>query len=168
MKKEEAKANPIVKAEKAAGIPYKNAGQTSSFAPTSSFMGGNSAWGGQDKSTKPIIENPVSGVNKLLDKATTSKTSTASAEVTQKQQRVDMESSTQVMINIQTQQLQVQQEMVGVLHEIRDTLKVNGGSGAVNASSEEVTPPASNSANRAAEMIRAKSRDIPVSMSINR
>lgn len=168
VKKEEAKANPIVKAEKAAGIPYKNAGQTSSFAPTSSFMGGNSAWGGQDKSTKPIIENPVSGVNKLLDKATTSKTSTASAEVTQKQQRVDMESSTQVMINIQTQQLQVQQEMVGVLHEIRDTLKVNGGSGAANASSEEVTPPASNSANRAAEMIRAKSRDIPVSMSINR
>ena len=79
-----------------------------------------------------------------------------------------MESSTQVMINIQTQQLQVQQEMVGVLHEIRDTLKVNGGSGAVNASSEEVTPPASNSANRAAELIRAKSRDIPVSMSINR
>lgn len=168
VKKEEAKANPIVKAEKAAGIPYKNAGQSSSFAPTSSFMGGNSAWGGQDKSTKPIIENPVSGVNKLLDKATTSKTSTTSAEVTQKQQRVDMESSTQVMINIQTQQLQVQQEMVGVLHEIRDTLKVNGGSGAVNASSEEVTPPASNSANRTAEMIRAKSRDIPVSMSINR
>jgi hypothetical protein len=168
VKKEEAKANPIVKAEKAAGIPYKNAGQTSSFAPTSSFMGGNTAWGGQDKSTKPIIENPVSVVNKLLDKATTSKTSTASAEVTQKQQRVDMESSTQAMINIQTQQLQVQQEMVGVLHEIRDTLKANGVAGATNSSTEEITPPASTSANRAAELIRAKSRDIPVSMSINR
>lgn len=167
VKKEEAKANPIVKAEKAAGIPYKNAGQTSSFT-TSSFMGGNTAWGGQDKSTKPIIENPVSGVNKLLDKATTSKASTASAEVTQKQQRVDMESSTQAMLNIQTQQLQVQEEMVGVLHEIRDTLKANGSSGAVNTTSEEATPPAPNSANRAAEMIRAKSRDIPVSMSINR
>jgi hypothetical protein len=131
-------------------------------------MGGSSTWGGLDKSTSTPITAPTTPTSQFLGKSTSSMTSTTSAVATQKQQRADIESTSQAMLNVQTQQLQVQQEMVGVLHEIRDTLKANGVAGATKTSTEEITPPASTSANRAAELIRAKSRDIPVSMSINR
>lgn len=171
--KDQAKANPIVKAEAQTKplpptIAKPKSAEEQLKSLSSGFMGGSSTWGGLDKSTSTPITAPTTPTSQFLGKSTSSMTSTTSAVATQKQQRADIESTSQAMLNVQTQQLQVQQEMVGVLHEIRDTLKANGVAGATKTSTEEITPPASTSANRAAELIRAKSRDIPVSMSINR
>ena len=130
-------------------------------------MGGGSTWGGLDRSTTTPVTTPTAPTSQYLSKATNSFTSTTSAAATQQQKRVEIENTSQAMLNVQTQQLQVQQEMVGILHEIRDTLQSSGIQGG-NTTQEVAPPPANSSANRAAEMIRAKSRDIPVSMSINR
>lgn len=170
--KDQAKSNPIVKAEN----------QTKALPPTiarpktaeenlkslsSGFMGGGSTWGGLDRSTTTPVTTPTAPTSQYLSKATNSFTSTTSAAATQQQKRVEIENTSQAMLNVQTQQLQVQQEMVGILHEIRDTLQSTGIQDG-NTTQEVAPPPANSSANRAAEMIRAKSRDIPVSMSVNR
>lgn len=191
--KDQAKASPIVKAEQTTKpipptiaapkqeqktvIPYK--APSNSFAPTSSgsaednlkalssgFMsgGGGASWTPSNGVAVPEVETeaPLERVTNVLGRSQTSPTSTSAAEATHQAQMANTQQASSAMMDIAQQQLGVQQSMLGVLTEIRDLVQQNG------AGAAPAEPPKQNSANRAAEIIRGKNRDLPVSMSIKR
>ena len=182
LEKEKA-ADPVVQAQKkvqnsspapAASkppIPYAAAGGSAEAnlkALSSGFMGGGSgtsSWmpsGGVDTSA-PAEDTPMPRVDTALTKSQHSPTSTQSAYATQQAQAAQTEQAGSAMLGIAQQQLDTQHGILAVLTEIRDMVQTGGGMGQAQAE-----PPKSSSSNRAAEIIRGKSREIPVSMSIKR
>lgn len=183
LEKEKA-ADPIAQAQKKV-VPANpmNAPKApvNSFAPSSAeaglksmssgFMGGGSgtsswmpAGDGVNPSEAATQEEAMPRVDNVLGKSQSSPTSTQSAYATQQAQAANTQQAGNAMLTIAQQQLSAQESMLGVLTEIRDIVNGNGG-GMAPAQAEAPKAPSSN---RAAEIIRGKSRDLPVSMSIKR
>lgn len=144
-----------------AGLKALSSGFTGGGSGTSSWM---PSGGGVNPSEAATQEEPMSRVGNVLGKSQTSPTSTQSAYATQQAHAANTQQADNALLTIAQQQLSAQESMLGVLTEIRDIVNGNGG-GMAPAQAEAPKAPSSN---RAAEIIRGKSRDLPVSMSIKR
>lgn len=105
-------------------------------------------------------------VPNIMEKVTSSAMSRQAADRKQKTDEKTTVDTGMQMLDIQTQQLDTQKSMLDVLKEIRDGMGKLGGT--PTAEGETKSDTGNNAALRAADVIRSKSRDIPVSMSINK
>ncbi len=166
------KNNPIVAAEtKKNAIPPTIAKPQAPAADAAlrKTAGVNNFMGGSDNSEKTPygdlfgLQNTVPTI---MEKATSSALSRQAADRKQKTDDKAVKDASAQMLDIQTQQLNTQTSMLAVLQEIRDNMGKLGGT--PTASDDSTTPASNNPALRAADVIRSKSRDIPVSMSIKK
>ena len=105
-------------------------------------------------------------VPNIMEKVTSSAMSRQAADRKQKTDEKATVDTSMQMLDIQTQQLDTQKSMLDVLKEIRDGMGKLGGT--PTAEGETKSDTSNSAALRAADVIRSKSRDIPVSMSINK
>lgn len=113
---------------------------------------------------KDDVFNLQNTVPNIMEKVTSSSLSRVAADRRQKTETDAINASGQELININREQLNVQNNMLHVLEQIRDGMG-NLTPSAQKATEGEAPPPPMN-ANRAAELIRQKSKNVPVSMSI--
>lgn len=166
--------NPVVVAEtkKKALPPTIARPQTPSVdaalrktAGVNNFLGGGSD--NSEKTPYGDLFGLQTTVPSIMEKATSSAMSRQAADRKQKTDEKATVDTSMQMLDIQTQQLDIQTSMLGVLKEIRDGMGKLGGT----PTTEDTATSSSsnnNAALRAADVIRSKSRDIPVSMSIKK
>lgn len=114
-------------------------------------------------STKDDVFNLQNTVPNIMEKVTSSTLSRVAADRRQKADAATVTASNQELLNINREQLSIQTNMLHVLEQIRDGVG-NLSVGSDKSTGEEPPPPMN--ANRAAELIRQKSKTVPVSMSI--